>query len=38
VHVVDSYRDGTGSTAARLFGRVRLMHAEDENTVHPVRR
>jgi hypothetical protein len=32
VHVVDSYGDGTGSTAARLFGRMQLMHAADENT------
>jgi GNAT superfamily N-acetyltransferase len=32
LHVVDSYRDGCGSTDGRLFGRVPFMHAADENT------
>ncbi|MEA2130553.1 MAG: hypothetical protein QOJ85_3444, partial [Solirubrobacteraceae bacterium] len=32
LHVVDAYRDGTGSTDGRLFGRVPFMHAEDANT------
>jgi Family of unknown function (DUF6920) len=30
--VLDSYGDGTGTTDGRLFGRVRFMHAHDENT------
>jgi hypothetical protein len=32
VEVVDSYGDGTGSTEGKLFGRLRFMHANDENT------
>jgi len=32
VDVVDSYGDGTGSTEGKLFGRLRFMHANDENT------
>jgi hypothetical protein len=32
VHVVDTYRDGAGSTDLRLFGRIPFMHSEDENT------
>ena len=30
--VVDSYGDGYGSTEGKLFGRLRFMHADDENT------
>ena len=32
VDVVDSYGDGAGSTEGKLFGRLRFMHADDENT------
>jgi hypothetical protein len=32
LHVVDSYRDGRGRTDGRLFGRVRFLHADDQNT------
>jgi hypothetical protein len=32
VDVVDSYGDGTGSTEGKLFGRLRFMHANDEDT------
>jgi hypothetical protein len=32
LHVVDEYRDGTGSTEGRLFGRLRFLHADDEHT------
>ena len=32
VDVVDSYGDGAGSTDGRLFGRLRFLHANDENT------
>ena len=32
LRVVDRYRLGAGSTEGRLFGRVRFMHADDENT------
>jgi GNAT superfamily N-acetyltransferase len=31
VHVVDAYGEGAGSTDVRLFGRVPLGHAADEN-------
>jgi hypothetical protein len=32
LHVVDRYRDGAGSTEGRLLGRVRFMHADDDDT------
>jgi len=32
LNVVDSYGDGAGSTKGKLFGRLRFMHANDENT------
>ena len=32
LHVVDSYRPGAGSTEGRLFGRLRFMHSDDEDT------
>jgi hypothetical protein len=32
LRVVDRYRLGAGSTEGRLFGRLRFMHADDENT------
>jgi hypothetical protein len=32
LRVVDRYRPGAGSTEGRLFGRLRFMHADDENT------
>ena len=32
LHVVDSYAEGAGSVDVALLGRVRLMHADDENT------
>ena len=39
LHVVDSYRDGAGSTDGRVFGRIRFLHADDPdtaaNTVQP---
>jgi hypothetical protein len=34
VDVVDSYGDGAGSTEGRLFGRLRFLQANDENTAH----
>jgi uncharacterized protein DUF6544 len=33
LHVVDAYRDGRASTEGRLLGRLRFMHADDENTI-----
>lgn len=30
--VTDSYREGSGSTEGRLFGRLRFLHAEDTDT------
>jgi hypothetical protein len=32
LRVIDRYVDGTGSTEGRLFGRMRFMHSDDENT------
>jgi hypothetical protein len=32
LRVVDRYRLGTGSTEGRLFGLLRFMHADDQNT------
>jgi hypothetical protein len=32
LRVVDRYAGGAGSTDGRLFGRLRFMHADDENT------
>jgi hypothetical protein len=32
LRVVDRYAAGSGSTEGRLFGRLRFMHADDENT------
>jgi hypothetical protein len=32
LRVVDSYENGTGRTEGTLFGRLRFMHADDENT------
>jgi hypothetical protein len=32
LRVVDRYRLGAGSTEGRLFGRLRFMHADDEDT------
>lgn len=32
LHVVDSYRDGAGSTDGRVFGRIRFLHADDPDT------
>jgi hypothetical protein len=32
LHVTDCYGDGAGSTEGRLFGRLRFLHADDENT------
>lgn len=33
LHVVDRYRDGTGSTDGRLLDRLSFMHSDDEDTV-----
>lgn len=33
LHVVDRYADGAGSTDGRVFGRLRFLHAEDEDTL-----
>ncbi len=32
LHVVDSYGEGSGATDGRIFGRLRFMHAKDEDT------
>jgi len=32
LHVLDTYADGQGSTDGKLFGRVRFMRADDQNT------
>jgi hypothetical protein len=32
LHVVDAFRDARGSMDGRLFGRLRFLHADDENT------
>jgi hypothetical protein len=32
LHVVDSYADGAGSVEGKVLGRVRFLHAADENT------
>ncbi len=32
LEVVDSYRDGAGSTEGKLFGRLRFMHVNDQDT------
>jgi hypothetical protein len=32
LHVTDSYADGAGSTEGRVFGRLRFLHADDEDT------
>jgi hypothetical protein len=32
LHVVDQYQHGHGSTEGRVFGRVRFLHAADDNT------
>jgi hypothetical protein len=32
LRVTDRYADGSGSTEGRLFGRLRFLHASDENT------
>jgi hypothetical protein len=33
LHVVDRFADGAGSMDARLFGRIPLLHADDEDVV-----
>jgi hypothetical protein len=33
LHVTDRYEPGSGSTDGRLFGRLRFMNADDQNTV-----
>ena len=33
LHVTDRYEPGSGSTDGRLFGHVRFLHAEDQNTI-----
>jgi hypothetical protein len=32
LHVIDAYRAGRGHTDGRLFGRLRFLHADGENT------
>jgi hypothetical protein len=32
LHVVDRYTGGRGGTEGRILGRVRFLHADDENT------
>jgi hypothetical protein len=33
LHVTDRYDPGSGSTDGRLFGRLRFLHADDQNTI-----
>lgn len=33
LHVIDRYRDGTASMDGRLWGRLRFLHSDDENTL-----